>query len=99
MYHGNIFHNAPTFPFAERKDQVGTWGVETEYENVFFCGSSALRGGAVSGIPGHNAAMRVLELIKKDSQCLNAPTSNVEVRSQSRAMWSRSTQSSLLRMT
>ena len=62
MYHGNIFHNAPTFPFAERKDQVGTWGVETEYENVFFCGSSALRGGAVSGIPGHNAAMRVLEL-------------------------------------
>ena len=60
MYHGNIFHNAPTFPFAERKQQVGTWGVETEYENVFFCGSSALRGGAVSGIPGHNAAMKVL---------------------------------------
>jgi phytoene dehydrogenase-like protein len=65
MYHGNIFQNAPTFPFAERKDQVGTWGVETEHENVFFCGSSALRGGAVSGIPGHNSAMRVLELIKK----------------------------------
>ena len=61
MYHGNIFHNAPTFPFAERKQQVGTWGVETEYENVFFCGSSALRGGAVSGIPGHNAAMKVLQ--------------------------------------
>jgi phytoene dehydrogenase-like protein len=65
MYHGNIFQNAPTFPFAERKDQVGTWGVETEFQNVFFCGSSALRGGAVSGIPGHNAAMKVLELIKK----------------------------------
>jgi len=63
MYHGNIFHNAPTFPFAERKEQVGTWGVETEYENVFFCGSSALRGGAVSGIPGHNAAMKVLEVM------------------------------------
>jgi phytoene dehydrogenase-like protein len=61
MYHGNIFHNAPTFPFAERKDQIGRWGVETEYENVFFCGSSALRGGAVSGIPGHNAAMKVLQ--------------------------------------
>jgi len=60
MYHGNIFHNAPTFPFAERKQQVGTWGVETEYENVFFCGSSASRGGAVSGIPGHNAARAVL---------------------------------------
>ena len=59
MYHGNIFQNAPTFPFAQRKEQVGKWGVETEFENVFFCGSSALRGGAVSGIPGHNAAMKV----------------------------------------
>src|SRR5216110_3410618 len=60
MYRGNIFQNAPTWPFAERRDQAGTWGVETEYENVFFCGSSALRGGAVSGIPGHNAARAVL---------------------------------------
>jgi phytoene dehydrogenase-like protein len=62
MYHGNIFHDAPTFPFAERKEQAGTWGVETEFENVFLCGSSAHRGGAVSGIPGHNAAMKVLEM-------------------------------------
>ena len=61
MYHGNIFQNAPTFPFVEGKEQVGRWGVETEYENVFLCGSSALRGGAVSGIPGHNAAMKVLQ--------------------------------------
>jgi phytoene dehydrogenase-like protein len=60
MYHGNIFHDAPTFPFADREGQAGTWGVETEFENVFFCGSSAQRGGAVSGIPGHNAAMKVL---------------------------------------
>jgi phytoene dehydrogenase-like protein len=64
MYRGNIFQNAPTWPFAERREQAGTWGVETEYENVFLCGSSALRGGAVSGIPGHNAAMKVLETIK-----------------------------------
>jgi phytoene dehydrogenase-like protein len=64
MYRGNIFQNAPTWPFAERKEQVGTWGVETEYDNVFLCGSSALRGGAVSGIPGHNAAMKVLEEIR-----------------------------------
>jgi phytoene dehydrogenase-like protein len=62
MYHGNIFHDAPTFPFAEHDHQAGTWGVETEFENVFLCGSSAQRGGAVSGIPGHNAAMKVLEL-------------------------------------
>ena len=64
MYHGNIFQDAPTWPFAQRKEQVGTWGVETEYENVFLCGSSALRGGAVSGIPGHNAAMKVFEEIR-----------------------------------
>ena len=49
---------------AETKEQVGTWGVETEFENVFLCGASAHRGGAVSGIPGHNAAMKVLEIIK-----------------------------------
>jgi phytoene dehydrogenase-like protein len=61
MFQGNIFQKAPTFPFAERKEQVGTWGVETDYENVFFCGSSAYRGGAVSGIPGHNAAMKILK--------------------------------------
>lgn len=63
MYHGNIFHDAPTFPFADRDDQAGSWGVETEWENVFICGSSAQRGGAVSGIPGHNAAMKVLDAL------------------------------------
>ncbi|HME87945.1 MAG TPA: NAD(P)/FAD-dependent oxidoreductase [Chthoniobacterales bacterium] len=60
MYHGNIFQDAPTWPFATEKEQVGRWGVETEWGNVFLCGSSALRGGAVSGIPGHNAARAVL---------------------------------------
>ena len=64
LFHGNIFQAAPTFPFAARDEQVGTWGVETKHENVFLCGSSAHRGGAVSGIPGHNAARKVLELIR-----------------------------------
>ena len=64
LYHGNIFQNAPTFPFAASDGAAGTWGVETEYENVFFCGSTAHRGGAVSGIPGHNAAMKVLEILR-----------------------------------
>src|ERR1700719_856195 len=85
MYHGNIFQNSPTWPFATRKEQVGTWGVETEWENVFLCGSSALRGGAVSGIPGHNAARKVLEIVKKTSNgpsrtAIKHRTSNVEVR-------------------
>jgi phytoene dehydrogenase-like protein len=63
-YRGNIFHSALTFPFAETREAAGTWGVETEFPNVFICGSSARRGGAVSGIPGHNAAMKVLEVLK-----------------------------------
>ena len=63
MYHGNIFHDAPTWPFVTTTENAGTWGVETEYNNVFLCGSSALRGGAVSGIPGHNAAKKVMEVI------------------------------------
>jgi phytoene dehydrogenase-like protein len=63
MYHGNIFQDSPSWPFATRKEQVGRWGVETEWENIFLCGSSALRGGAVSGIPGHNAARKVLEIV------------------------------------
>ena len=64
LYHGNIFQSALTFPFAASKADAGTWGVDTEFENVFLCGSSAQRGGAVSGIPGHNAARRVLEMIQ-----------------------------------
>ena len=64
LYHGNIFQSAPSFPFATDPAQVGIWGVETDFENVFLCGSSAQRGGAVSGIPGHNAAKKVLETIR-----------------------------------
>jgi phytoene dehydrogenase-like protein len=64
-YRGNIFHGVLTFPFAETPETVGTWGVETEFPNVFICGSSARRGGAVSGIPGHNAALKVLEILKE----------------------------------
>jgi phytoene dehydrogenase-like protein len=67
MYHGNIFQDSPTWPFAMKKEQIGTWGVETEWENVFLCGSSALRGGAVSGIPGHNAARKVVEIVRHDT--------------------------------
>jgi phytoene dehydrogenase-like protein len=57
---GNIFHRDLAWPFAEDEAEVGTWGVETAYENVLVCGAGARRGGGVSGIPGHNAAMRVL---------------------------------------
>jgi len=61
---GNIFHGDLTWPFAETEDEVGQWGVETTHPNIFLCGSAAKRGGAVSGIPGHNAAMKVLDLAR-----------------------------------
>jgi phytoene dehydrogenase-like protein len=59
---GNIFHKPLSWFFAEQRTEIGTWGVETPWERVFVCGSSARRGGAVSGIPGRNAAMAVLGL-------------------------------------
>jgi phytoene dehydrogenase-like protein len=64
---GNIFHGALAWPFVEDDADLGSpakrWGVATAQENLLVCGSSARRGGAVSGIAGHNAAMAVLELI------------------------------------
>jgi phytoene dehydrogenase-like protein len=57
---GNIFHRELSWPFAERPEEVGTWGVETDRPNVWICGAGARRGGGVSGIPGHNAAAAVL---------------------------------------
>ncbi|WP_053722857.1 phytoene desaturase family protein [Saccharothrix sp. NRRL B-16348] len=58
---GNIFHDALAWPFAETEAEVGRWGVETDVANLFVCGAGARRGGGVSGIGGHNAAMAVLE--------------------------------------
>jgi phytoene dehydrogenase-like protein len=59
---GNIFHRSLQWPWAQIDGEVGTWGVETAYERVLVCGAGARRGGGVSGIPGHNAAQRVLEM-------------------------------------
>lgn len=62
---GNIFHGPLDWPFAEDDTPLGTpaerWGVATEHSRILRCGSGAQRGGAVSGIGGHNAAMAVLE--------------------------------------
>jgi phytoene dehydrogenase-like protein len=54
---GNIFHGELGFPWTE---QGGGWGVETDDPRILLCGAGALRGGGVSGIGGHNAAMAVL---------------------------------------
>ncbi|TCO52430.1 phytoene desaturase family protein [Actinocrispum wychmicini] len=57
---GHIFHRDLSWPYAEDPANEGTWGVETEHQRVLLCGAGAQRGGGVSGIPGHNAAMAVL---------------------------------------
>lgn len=62
---GNIFHAPLSWPFAPNGSRLDTpaqrWGVESGEPGIFYCGSTARRGGAVSGIGGHNAAMAVLE--------------------------------------
>ena len=64
---GNIFHEPLSWPFAEDEEPLETpaqrWGVATQDPRVLLCGASAKRGGAVSGIGGHNAAMAALELL------------------------------------
>jgi phytoene dehydrogenase-like protein len=57
---GNIFHRDLQWPWAETAADAGRWGVETAHPRVLLCGAGARRGGGVSGIPGHNAAMAVL---------------------------------------
>ena len=56
---GNIFHKDLSFPFRE-DGTAPSWGVETDDPRIFICGAGATRGGGVSGIPGHNAAMALL---------------------------------------
>ncbi len=66
MTAGNIFHGALSWPFAEDGEPLDTparrWGVATEHDRILLCGSGSHRGGAVSGIGGHNAAMAALEM-------------------------------------
>jgi phytoene dehydrogenase-like protein len=57
---GNIFHGDLAWPFADDPDDAGRWGVETDDPAILVCGAGARRGGGISGIPGHNAAMAVL---------------------------------------
>ncbi|MGB3485778.1 MAG: NAD(P)/FAD-dependent oxidoreductase [Mycobacterium sp.] len=64
MTAGNIFHGALSWPFADDDEPLDTparqWGVATEHTRILLCGSGSRRGGAVSGVGGHNAAMAVL---------------------------------------
>jgi len=63
---GHIFHGDLSWPWAADAAVLDTpaarWGVDTGRANVLLCGSGAVRGGAVSGLGGHNAAQAILEL-------------------------------------
>ena len=62
---GNIFHAPLSWPFADDDASLATpaerWGVATRHPRILLCGAGAQRGGGVSAIGGHNAAMAVLE--------------------------------------
>ncbi|WP_082499010.1 MULTISPECIES: phytoene desaturase family protein [unclassified Rathayibacter] len=62
---GSIFHGPLSWPFAEDDAPLDTpaqrWGVATAHPRILVCGAGAQRGGGVSGLGGHNAAMAVLE--------------------------------------
>jgi phytoene dehydrogenase-like protein len=68
MAGGDIFHGALSWPWAEDDESLDSpaarWGVATEHPSVLLCGSGARRGGAVSGLGGHNAAMAALEILR-----------------------------------
>ncbi len=63
---GHIFHGDLAWPWAAETAALDTpaarWGVETSWDGILVCGSGAQRGGAVSGLGGHNAAHAVLEV-------------------------------------
>ena len=54
---GNIFHGELGFPWTPGG---GGYGVETDDPRILMCGAGALRGGGVSGVGGHSAAMAIL---------------------------------------
>ncbi|HEY6934148.1 MAG TPA: NAD(P)/FAD-dependent oxidoreductase [Marmoricola sp.] len=63
---GHIFHGDLSWPWASNREALDSpaqqWGVATEVDSVLLCGSGARRGGAVSGLGGHNAARAVLAM-------------------------------------
>jgi len=61
---GNIFHSDLEFPWKQDGDSR-KWGVETNSDRIFLAGAGARRGGGVSGIAGHNAAMAALETLAR----------------------------------
>ena len=63
---GHIFHGDLSWPWAadaaDLDAPAARWGVAAGTDGILLCGSGAVRGGAVSGLGGHNAAQAVMEL-------------------------------------
>ncbi len=68
---GNIFHEPLEMPFppdhAPLHSPAQRWGVSSSIPGALIAGSSSRRGGGVSAIGGHNAAMAALEILGSDA--------------------------------
>jgi phytoene dehydrogenase-like protein len=66
---GNIFHQPLSLPYIPDDVTVTTpatrWGVNSGIPHILLAGASAIRGGGVSAIGGHNAAMAALEILRE----------------------------------
>ncbi|MGJ9421768.1 phytoene desaturase family protein [Aeromicrobium sp. CF3.5] len=64
---GHIFHGDLQWPWLGDSEPATLpaerWGVSTDHPRIMVCGSGARRGGAVSGIGGHNAAHALLDFL------------------------------------
>ncbi len=62
---GHSYHGPLSWPWTPDRAALETpaqrWGVGTALPNVLTCGAGAARGGMVTGVAGHNAAMALLE--------------------------------------
>ncbi len=70
---GHIFHGDLQWPWLGVGERpvlpADRWGVATDHPRILLCGSGARRGGAVSGIGGHNAAHALLDFVESLSRC------------------------------
>lgn len=63
---GHIFHGDLAWPWhagPTPETPAERWGVATDDPRILLSGSGAVRGGAVSGIAGHNAAQAALQTL------------------------------------
>ncbi|WP_438354117.1 phytoene desaturase family protein [Microbacterium sp. CJ88] len=69
MTGGDIFHGPLSWPWlhddAPAETPAQRWGVATAHARILLCGAGSQRGGGVSGLGGHSAAMAVREMLRR----------------------------------